>query len=182
MSLGDARQVGDDAGFRELKDRISDLESQLRTSTAALGGLQGLIDAQNVLAATSAVGELTFSFAAGFTGFHPDFLKMDKPAWATRALLIGGVQEVSNSLTIPDGAMREVTIVGRATADTSAPTLLEGVAAAESYAGFSTVHMGMFSLPTDASIWVRPSIVTDGSSGGGYCTLKVSIFAYWIKL
>lgn len=46
MGLLDARQVGDDAGVRGLIRRITVLESQLQQAQAALGGIEGLVDAQ----------------------------------------------------------------------------------------------------------------------------------------
>lgn len=51
MSLTGQNRAGDDAGLRALLDRIGRLEAGLRTNAAALGGLQGLIETQESLAA-----------------------------------------------------------------------------------------------------------------------------------
>lgn len=169
------------AGEDWLVREINALRSEMQSLKSSVAGLQAIKAQADILAATSKVSELTFAFSASFTGFHPDFVKIDKPAWANSAFLICGIQEVSNSLSLAVDGMRVVSIVARSTSDTSTPSLLEYLAGAESYTGFSDVHVGTFSLATDASIWIRPSIVTDGSPGTGACTLKASIFAYWIK-
>lgn len=54
MGLLDAKQVGGDAGRRDLVRRIARLESDLREATAALGGISGLRAAQDDLAAHQA--------------------------------------------------------------------------------------------------------------------------------
>ena len=179
MNLDKVPASGDDAGLRAVKKSIRDLETRLDGAMAALGGLQGLIDSQAKLAATSTVAELEVSFTAGFTGFHADFVKIDKPAWASRALLIGGIQVASNGLSLADGGMRVVDVSARSTDATTYPGDLELVAEAEVYTGYAVPRQRMFSLPTGESIWIRPYIVTDGSPGSGTCRIKISVFVYW---
>lgn len=177
--ITDAPISGYDAAFRALKKSVSDIGRRLDQAMAALGGLQGLIDSQAKLAATSTVAELEVSFTAGTTGYLADFVRIDKPAWASRALLIGGVQVASNGLSLADGGMRVVDVSARSTDATTYPGDLELVAEAEIYTGYAVPRQRMFSLPTSESIWIRPYITTDGSPGSGTCRIKISVFVYW---
>lgn len=186
MSIADAKRSGDDAGMRQMKADLRDLETRLTAAKAALGGLQGLIDSQTQivdsqarLEATAEVVELEVSFAATFSGFHASVVEIDKPAWASKALLIGGIQVASNGMSLPVDSGRVVDLIARDTASTAAPGDLEILSRMEIWVGYTVPYQRMFSLPTDASIWFRPYIRNDGSGGSGTCRIKISAFVYW---
>lgn len=69
MSLGGThRRSGDDAGLREVVERVANLEADLRKAQASLGGLQGLIDTQTAQSAQVAFLSGQTAYAANSGG------------------------------------------------------------------------------------------------------------------